>query len=58
MKKKNLFKISNDKILFPFNFILKLFIRHGKGKYIWKNQDVYEGDFKEGLRHGKGIKIF
>ena len=27
----------------------------GKGKYIWKNGDWYEGEWKKGLREGQGI---
>jgi hypothetical protein len=27
---------------------------HGKGKYTYKNGDVYEGDFAKGNPHGKG----
>ena len=28
--------------------------RHGKGVLQWANGDVYEGEFKNGLRHGTG----
>ena len=28
---------------------------NGKGKKIWANGRIYEGDFKDGLRHGYGI---
>jgi hypothetical protein len=27
---------------------------HGKGKMTYANGDVYEGDYKDGIRHGKG----
>ena len=27
----------------------------GDGKYIWKNGDYYIGQWKKGLRNGKGI---
>ena len=26
----------------------------GYGQYKWKNQSVYVGEFKEGMKHGKG----
>merc|ERR1711907_402414 len=30
-------------------------LQHGKGKAIYKNGDVYEGDYEEGKRHGSGV---
>ena len=29
-------------------------VREGKGQLEWSNGDYYEGDFKNGLRHGHG----
>lgn len=29
-------------------------VREGEGKLQWTNGDFYEGDFKNGLRHGQG----
>lgn len=29
-------------------------VREGEGSLQWANGDVYEGQFKNGLRHGKG----
>ena len=31
---------------------------HGKGNYHWSNGDKYEGDWKENLQNGKGIKTY
>ena len=31
---------------------------HGKGTYTWANGDMYEGDWKEGVREGFGILKF
>ena len=28
---------------------------HGHGKYIYQNNDVYEGQFKDDKKHGDGI---
>ncbi len=33
-------------------------LRHGTGKYKWKNDDVYEGEFVEGKREGWGTYSF
>jgi hypothetical protein len=30
---------------------------NGNGKYVWKNGNYYEGDWKSGLRDGKGVMI-
>jgi hypothetical protein len=30
----------------------------GKGLVVYENGDIYEGDFRDGLIHGKGNKIF
>ena len=30
----------------------------GQGKYIYKNGDYYIGQWKKGLRHGKGIQYY
>jgi hypothetical protein len=27
----------------------------GKGKYLWKNGDSYDGDWKKDVRNGKGV---
>jgi hypothetical protein len=27
----------------------------GKGRYYWNNGSVYEGEFKNGMRNGKGV---
>jgi hypothetical protein len=32
-------------------------VREGPGTVKWSNGDVYTGDFKGGLRHGKGVFI-
>ena len=32
-------------------------VRDGIGRLEWSNGDYYEGDFKNGLRHGKGIMV-
>lgn len=40
-----------------FSGILKEGVRDGVGKLEWSNGDVYEGDFKNGLRHGKGTMV-
>ena len=32
--------------------------RHGNGKAVLPNGDVYEGQYKNGMRHGKGQYIF
>ena len=29
---------------------------HGKGTYLWRNGDKYEGEFKNGKKSGFGIK--
>jgi hypothetical protein len=29
--------------------------RHGKGKNLYPNGDVYEGQYAKGKRHGKGV---
>jgi hypothetical protein len=41
------------------NFIglLKEGVRDGQGTLKWANGDFYEGDFKNGLRHGVGILV-
>jgi hypothetical protein len=31
---------------------------HGKGKIKYKNGDIYEGDFKQGIKEGEGIYRF
>ena len=32
---------------------------HGEGKYIWNNSDdIYEGSWQDGVRHGKGIQKY
>ena len=31
---------------------------HGKGKIKYKNGDMYEGDFKNGIKEGEGIYRF
>ena len=31
---------------------------NGKGKTVYKNKDVYEGEYMKGLRHGDGTYIF
>ena len=36
------------------NVILTLF--NSKGKFFWKNGDRYEGEFKNGKKHGQGKK--
>ena len=28
--------------------------KHGKGKYTYPNGDIYQGQWNEGVRHGKG----
>jgi hypothetical protein len=28
---------------------------NGHGKYRWKNDSEYKGEFKNGLKHGKGL---
>lgn len=28
---------------------------HGKGRYYWSNDSVYEGEFKNGMRNGYGV---
>ena len=33
-------------------------IRNGKGKMIYRNRDIYEGDWKHNKKHGKGILYF
>ena len=29
-------------------------LQHGRGKAVYKNNDVYEGEYREGKRHGHG----
>lgn len=29
-------------------------LKHGKGKFYWRNGDMYEGGWENGLKHGKG----
>lgn len=31
---------------------------HGKGKIKYKNGDLYEGDFFNGIKHGQGVYKF
>lgn len=31
---------------------------HGKGRAVYPDDSVYEGDFNEGVREGKGIYTF
>ena len=33
-------------------------VANGQGKFTWKNGDVYEGEWKEGRRHGEGSCFF
>lgn len=28
---------------------------HGFGRYIYKNGEMYEGELKDGLKHGHGL---
>jgi len=30
-------------------------VRQGQGAIEWSNSDRYDGDFQNGLRHGKGV---
>lgn len=30
---------------------------HGEGVYLWKNGNEYRGNYKNDLKHGKGIYI-
>jgi hypothetical protein len=32
--------------------------KHGKGKYIWENGDIYDGDWKDNLMAGQGKFIY
>lgn len=32
--------------------------KHGIGRYTFSNGDVYEGEWKNGVREGKGIKYY
>jgi hypothetical protein len=32
--------------------------RHGQGKMKWKNDEAYEGHWREDKRHGKGTMIY
>lgn len=36
----------------------KMTKKHGKGRLLYSNDAVYEGDFVEGKKHGHGILIF
>ncbi|MDP7195337.1 MAG: hypothetical protein QF864_03990, partial [SAR202 cluster bacterium] len=31
---------------------------HGKGSYVWESGETYKGEYKEGLRHGKGTTTY
>lgn len=31
---------------------------HGSGKYVWKDESVYEGDFIQGRKEGQGKFTF
>ncbi|HJO84997.1 MAG TPA: hypothetical protein QF671_05455, partial [Candidatus Thalassarchaeaceae archaeon] len=33
-------------------------MRHGNGKFTYKNKDWYEGDFKLDMMHGQGVYQF
>ena len=41
-------KIAMDKIVFEYE------IKKGKGKFVYPNGDVYDGEWKNDKRHGKG----
>ena len=30
-------------------------LEEGNGRYIYKNGDIYDGNFKEGKKEGKGL---
>jgi hypothetical protein len=32
-------------------------VREGQGSVRWANGDSYTGDFKQGMRHGKGVYV-
>ena len=36
---------------------MTLMVYDGDGKYIYKNGNFYIGEWKEGKKHGKGIKF-
>jgi hypothetical protein len=38
-----------------FDGVITNGVRDGPGKLTWTNGDTYVGDFKNGLRHGKGV---
>ena len=48
--------ITNDVIQYGFNYTgdLKDGKRHGNGKYIYPNGDIYDGEWINGIREGEG----
>ena len=32
--------------------------RHGKGRNVFPNGDIYDGQYVNGKRHGKGVYVF
>jgi hypothetical protein len=60
----NLFNLFLDKLFFLYFDITKKYvgekkngIPHGLGEMKWRNGDYYEGRFKNGKKHGKGLYI-
>ena len=46
----------NGNIMYEGNFINDKY--EGNGKYIWENDVYYLGEWKNDLRHGKGIMYY
>ena len=46
----------NGNILYEGNFIDGKY--EGKGKYIWENGNYYIGQFKNGIRSGRGTMFY
>ena len=50
--------VNIPRILLPANFrflSLRLNVQHGKGKFVYRSGNVYEGEWSNDVPHGRGI---
>ena len=58
ISQRNLVKIESLKLGEKYNLKIEGEKREGQGKYIYKNGDIYEGNWKNNKKEGKGVYYF